>query len=86
MTYDLSGKEKYSYSFNMDYDKIYTTPEELILTGGNQCLIIQESGRTKFAYTFDGLVKSMTPSASRNEYIVTYENRTETIRLRTEDE
>ena len=86
VTYDLSGKEKYSYSFNMDYDKIYTTPEELILTGGNQCLIIQESGRTKFAYTFDGLVKSMTPSASRNEYIVTYENRTETIRLRTEDE
>jgi hypothetical protein len=70
----------------MDYDKIYTADDELIITGGNQCLIIQTSGRTKFSYTFDGIIKSMTPSSRKNEYMVTFENKTETIRLKTEDE
>ena len=85
-TYDLSGKNNYEYAFDMDYDKIYTAEDEVIITGGNQCLIIQKNGRTKFSYTFDGIVKSMTPSSRRNEYMVTFENKTETIRLKTEDE
>ena len=84
--FDFSGKKNYEYSFDMDYDKIYTADDELIITGGNQCLIIQTSGRTKFSYTFDGIIKSMTPSSRKNEYMVTFENKTETIRLKTEDE
>lgn len=83
--FDLSGKNLFDYSFNMDYDKIHATPEEIIITGGNRCLIIQKSGRTKFAFTFDGMIKAMIPSYRTNEYIITLENRTETIRLRTED-
>ncbi len=84
-TYDLSGKKRFEYAFSMDYDKIYSSENEIIITGGNQCLIIQEDGRTKFAYTFDGMIKSMIPSSRNNEYIVTYENKTEIIRLKTED-
>lgn len=84
-SYDLSGKKNFEYSFNMDYDKIYTAEDEIIISGGNQCLIIQSNGRKKFSYTFDGIVKSITPSSRRNEYMVTFENKTETIRLKTED-
>ena len=85
-TYDLSGKKMYEYSFNMDYDKIHATNDELIITGGNQCLIILKSGRTKFNYAFDGIIKSMIPTTNRNEYIITYENRIDTVKLRGEDE
>ncbi len=85
-TYDLSGKKMYEYAFNMDYDKIHATNDELIITGGNQCLIILKSGRTKFNYAFDGIIKSMIPTSNRNEYIITYENRIDTVRLRGEDE
>ena len=84
-TYDLTGKKHFEYAFNMEYEKIYASDEEIIITGGNQCLIIQENGRTKFAYTFDNMVKSMIPSSKSNEYIVTFENKTETVRLKTED-
>jgi hypothetical protein len=84
-SYDLSGKKNFEYSFNMDYDKIYTAEDEIIISGGYQCLIIQSNGRKKFSYTFDGIVKSITPSSRRNEYMVTFENKTETIRLKTED-
>ena len=83
--YDLSGKKIFEYAFSMDYEKIYADANEIIITGSNQCLIIDKSGRTKFSYTFDGMVKSMIPSSKNNEYIVTFENKTETVRLRTED-
>ena len=83
--YDLSGNEIFKYSFSMEYDNIHATEDEIIITGGNQCLIVEKSGRTKFSYTFDGMIKSMVPSSRSNEYVVTMENKTETIRLTTED-
>ena len=83
--YDLSGKEDFEYAFSMEYDKIFAGKDEIIITGGNQCLIIEKNGRTKFSYTFDNMVKSMIPSPKTNEYIVTFENKTETIRLKSED-
>ncbi len=83
--YDLSGKEDFEYAFSMEYDKIFAGEDEIIITGGNQCLIIEKNGRTKFSYTFDNMVKSMIPSPKTNEYIVTFENKTETIRLKSED-
>ncbi len=83
--YDLSGKKDFDYAFSMEYDRIFAGEDEIIITGGNQCLIVEKNGRTKFAYTFENMVKSMIPSSKNNEYIVTFENKTETIRLKTED-
>lgn len=83
--FDLNGNSEFEYAFSMAYDKIYADNEEIIIIGGNQCLIIQKNGRTKFSYTFDGMLKSMIPSLGSNEYIVTFEDRTETIKLKTED-
>ena len=85
VVYDLSGKQNFEYAFNMEYDRIYADENEIIITGSNQCLIIEKGGRTRFSYTFDNMVKSMIPSSRKNEYIVTFENKTETIRLKTED-
>ncbi|MBO4863464.1 MAG: hypothetical protein J5517_03810 [Eubacterium sp.] len=85
VVFDLSGKQSFEYAFSMDYDRIYADENEIIITGSNQCLIIEKGGRTRFSYTFDNMVKSMIPSSKTNEYIVTFENKTETIRLKTED-
>ena len=83
--FDLSGKKIFEYAFNMEYDRIFANEEEMIVSGSNQCLIIEKNGRTKFSYTFDGMVKSIIPSSKKNEYIVTFENRTATVKLKTED-
>ena len=83
--YDLSGREMFSYPFNIEYDNIYAANDEIIITGGNQCLIISKSGRTKFTYAFPNMIKSMIPSSGSNEYIMTFENKTETIKLKAED-
>ena len=84
--HDLSGKEMFSYPFSIEYDNIYAADDEIIITGGNQCLIVSKQGRTKFSYAFPNMVKSMIPSSGKNEYIVTFENKTETIKLKAEDD
>ena len=83
--YDLSGDEMFHYSFNMAYDNIHAADDEVIITGGNQCLIVSKKGRAKFRYAFDSTVRNMIPTSGSNEYIVTFEGRTEKIRLRMED-
>ena len=84
--YDLSGKEMFSYPFDIEYDNIYAADNEIIITGGNQCLIVSKKGRTKFTYAFPTMIKSMIPSSGSNEYIVTFEGKTETIKLKAEDD
>jgi hypothetical protein len=84
--YDLSGKEMFSYPFDIEYDNIYAADNEIIITGGNQCLIVSKGGRTKFTYAFPNMIKSMIPSSGSNEYIITFEGKTETIKLKAEDD
>ena len=83
--YDLSGNELFHYSFNMVYDNIHAGKDEIILTGGNQCMIITRKGRVKFRYSFDDMVRNMIPTSSSNEYVVTFEGKTEKIGLKRED-
>ncbi len=83
--YDLSGNESFRYPFNMDYDNIHAGEEEIIVTGGNQCMIITRKGRVKFRYSFSDMVRNMIPTSKKNEYIVTFEGKTERIGLRMED-
>ena len=59
--------------------------DEIIVTGGNQCMIITKKGRVKFRYSFSDVVRNMIPTSKSNEYIVTFEGKTERISLRMED-
>lgn len=79
--YDLNGKEKFEFPFDLNYKQIYASEDEIIFTGGNQCLIVTTKGRTKFRYSFDSQVMNMIPASKSNEYIVTFEDKTETIKL-----
>ena len=83
--YGHDGDELFHYAFNMAYDNIHAGKEEIILTGGNQCLIVTKKGRVKFRYAFDTTIRNMIPTSSSNEYIVTFEGKTEKIGLRMED-
>ena len=84
--FDTNGDERFSYPFTMTYDNIYASEEDIIVTGTNQCLIVTKNGRTKFRYAFDSIIRSMIPSSGKNEYIVTLEGRTETIRLKSSND
>ena len=84
--YDFHGNEIIHFSFNMAYENIHAGKDEIILTGGTQCMVITKKGRVKFRYSFDSAVRSMIPTSSANEYVVTFEGKTERIGLRMEDE
>jgi|GEM_PF-94396 len=83
--YDLSGKQSFTYPFSIELDGIYTSDDEIIVTGGNRCIIVDTSGKTRFAYAFDDPVRSMVPSSGRNEYVVTFDTRTDIVKLKKED-
>lgn len=80
--YDFKGNELFTYSFGFDYDRICADKNEVIVSGGNQCLIVRKNGQAKFSYSFSSAIHSIVPSSRRNEYIVTFEDKTETVRLR----
>lgn len=83
--YDLKGNLKFTYPFTLEYDRIYASDKEIIITGGMDCLIVSKNGKTKFSYTFDTQIKNMIPSSGNLKYIVTFDNRTETIKLKPKD-
>ena len=84
--YNLSGDLEFKYDFNFEYDNINASNDEIIITGGQECLIVTKSGRTRFRYTFDSNIKSMIATSGTRQYIVTFDNRTETIKLTAKDE
>ncbi len=84
--YDVSGSLKFSYNFNTEYDRIIAGEKEIIISGGNTVEIVNMKGRLKFRYTFDSPVRNIIPTSGANRYIVTFDDRTETIKLTTKEE
>ena len=84
--YDLTGKLEFTHDIDFEYDSINASDEEIIVTGGQDCLILTKSGRTRFRYVFDSTIKNMIATSGTRQYIVTFENRTETIKLTAKDE
>jgi hypothetical protein len=82
--YDKNGKRKFSESIDFDYDKIYGTDDEIIITGGTSCKIIRKNGSVKFDGDMDKKIISMVPSGRELEYVVVYSNSTDVIRLKSE--
>ena len=84
--YDLSGELMFKYDLDFEYDSINASDDEIIITGGQDCLIVTKSGRTRFRYVFDSPVKNMIATSGTRQYIVTFEDRTETIKLTPKDD
>ena len=70
----------------MDYDnafdKIYATEEEIIVTGDMDCSIIRFNGSVKFNYSFTKNLVNVVPDSNKEEYVVIFENETQTIALK----
>ncbi len=84
--YDFSGDEKFRYNFSMEYERVIAGEKEILITGGNKINIITMNGKKKFDYAFDEPIRNMIPASGKNKYIVTFDDRTETIKLSTKDE
>ncbi len=79
--YDLNGNQKFNSYIDFDYDNIYAADKEIIVTGGVNCIIFRTSGSVKFDGQLDGNIMSMVPNSNGLEYIVVYDDLTETIKL-----
>ena len=80
--YDLRGKLKFDMNIDFVYDNIYASKKEFIITGGSDCIIMRKNGKVKFEGTLNGKIVNMVPTGRRLEYIVTYDNATEKIKLK----
>ena len=80
--YDTDGDRKFHESIEFEYDNIYCTNDEIIVTGGNNCKIFRANGTTKFSAELSDRIMSVIPNGRYHEYIVVYNNRTETIKIK----
>ncbi len=80
--YNLRGKLEFIAHVDFDYDNIFATDDEIIITGGNDCVIFRTNGTVKFEGKLQGRIKSIVPSGKHLEYVVVYENETQVIKLK----
>lgn len=81
VVYNLNGREKFKETFNFAYNNVYASEKEIILTGGEECLIYRLNGSIKFQQSLDGVITNMIPSGKKSEYVVVYNNATDIIHL-----
>lgn len=80
--YNLDCNEKFTEGFNFEYENIYTSSKEIIVTGGINALVYRLNGTVKFEGTFDEQIESLVPvERKRNQYTVAYSDREEVIKL-----
>ncbi|MBO5426727.1 MAG: hypothetical protein J6A25_14560 [Lachnospiraceae bacterium] len=82
--YDLKGNLEFSDKINFAYDNIYAAPKEIIISGGNDCLIYRTNGHVKYNGKLSGNIISVVPNGNNLEYVVVYNNFTEIIKLSAE--
>lgn len=80
--YDLKGNKKFDEYIDFPYSNVYAADKEIIISGGNNCLIYRKDGSVKFDGTLSGNINSIVPSGNHLEYIVVYDTVTETIKLK----
>ena len=78
--YNLKGKKLFDQYLDFEYDNVFASDKEVILTGGSDCVIFRTNGSVKFRGKLDGKIVSMVPNGLR-EYVVVYDNHTDTIKL-----
>lgn len=79
--YNMNGKLKFSRYIDFEYDNVYAASKEVIVTGGDDCLIMRSNGTCKYEGKLSGKIVSMVPSGNRLEYVVVYDSFTEIIKL-----
>ncbi len=80
--YNLKGRKTLDKYIDFEYDNIYASDKEIIVTGGSDCMIFRANGSVKFTGKLDGHIVSMVPAGGSQEYVVVYENHTDTIKLK----
>lgn len=84
--YDFSGNERFCYDFDMDYERVIASDKEIIISGGSAIDIVTMNGKSRFIYNFGSPVRNIIPTSGRNKYIITFDDRTETIKLSKKEE
>ena len=82
--YDLKGKSKFDMDIDFNYDNIYADKNEFIISGGSDMVIMRKNGKLKFKGMLSGKIVNIVPTGNRLEYVVTYDNATEKIKLKSD--
>jgi len=80
--YNLRGDLMFKDYLDFGYDTVYADKNEIIITGGSDCIIFRKNGSVKFEASMTGKIVSVVPSGRSLEYIVVYDNSTEVIKLK----
>lgn len=80
--YNLNGNLEFDNYIDFDYNNIYAADKEIIITGGADCIIYRTNGSVKFQGEMAGNIMSMVPNSNSLEYVVVYDDLTETIKLK----
>jgi hypothetical protein len=79
--YDTNGNLKSVADVDKTYESIYATENEIIIVGDMDCSIFRFNGSKKFEYSFTSKLVNVVPDSAKEEYMLIFENETQTIAL-----
>lgn len=81
-TYSLKGKKKMDKYIDFNYNRVFASKDEIVVTGEDRMMVIRKNGSVKFNKEMRGDVLLAVPTGKKNEYIVSYPNAIDIIRLK----
>ena len=81
--YNNNGAEISTVETGIVYDTLNVEDGELILTGGDSCIIYRKNGKEKFRSRLSGTIALVIPSGADATYTAVEDGYTEVIKLKT---
>ena len=84
--YGINGTKETEIETGMSYDRIDLSNGELIVSGGDSCVIYRKNGKEKFRSRLSGSIKMVFLSGTGASYTVVGNEKTDVIKLKTGSE
>ena len=82
MVYDIQGRLRFETGFDMEYQTLKFSGDNILIYNEFECMMMNDSGKVFYTGTFEESVSNLYTMSGRSRYIVMHASRTDQIRLR----
>jgi hypothetical protein len=80
--YDQQGRQKFETEFDMDYQTLKFSGDNILIYNELECMILNQSGKVLYAGDFEESISNLYTLSGKSRYMVMHASRSDQIRLK----